>query len=193
MKTCRNGKHQYEKGLRRCPECKRETARAGYHRNLTKSRSEKAAAARRYRNLHGSQNDLVYLRAWRKANRDKVRKLNRRWYLANRERARAKAAEYQKQHPDQVNEYSRRRHAKKKGVSVAAIRQEDLSSLLLAQGGRCRYCKAMLGRDKELDHRIPISRGGAHALENVCWACRDCNRRKGVRPESEFLSELEAA
>lgn len=30
----------------------------------------------------------------------------------------------------------------------------------------------------ELDHIVPISRGGAHSLENSQCACRQCNRRK---------------
>lgn len=44
----------------------------------------------------------------------------------------------------------------------------------------CRYCGAC-GKDVELevDHIIPISRGGKDELSNLKTACWDCNRGKG--------------
>lgn len=38
----------------------------------------------------------------------------------------------------------------------------------------------------ELDHLIPFVRGGSHALDNVCYACRPCHQRKSVRTAEEF-------
>ena len=33
----------------------------------------------------------------------------------------------------------------------------------------------------ELDHRVPISKGGTHLYTNVQCACRDCNGKKSNR------------
>lgn len=84
------------------------------------------------------------------------------------------------------------------------------------QGGRCFYCERALlplsvwkrgspdGRSvidqmrqenpfawfedgiPELDHKIPVSRGGELTRENLCYACRKCNQLKLDRTASEF-------
>lgn len=51
----------------------------------------------------------------------------------------------------------------------------------------CVYCDDVEG-PFELDHRIPWSRGGDHSLENLCVACRDCNRAKYNMTEGEFIN-----
>lgn len=38
----------------------------------------------------------------------------------------------------------------------------------------------------ELDHQIPIARGGNDARDNLCYACRKCNQSKGLRTLAEF-------
>jgi 5-methylcytosine-specific restriction endonuclease McrA len=49
-------------------------------------------------------------------------------------------------------------------------------------GGACHYC----GRRPpevaiEVDHLIPVSRGGTNDFENLVPACRECNRSKGAQ------------
>lgn len=56
--------------------------------------------------------------------------------------------------------------------------------------GPCTYCGALDART--LDHVLPRSRGGSHALSNLVRACRSCNSRKCNRTPAEFLTWLEA-
>lgn len=51
----------------------------------------------------------------------------------------------------------------------------------------CAYCGAA-GVPLEIDHVVPISRGGRHAIGNVVPACVPCNRSKF----NHFLSEWKA-
>lgn len=51
----------------------------------------------------------------------------------------------------------------------------------------CPYCQAKV---KEVDHRVPLSRGGAHALDNLQMLCLQCNRSKGDKLEEEFRQYL---
>lgn len=37
------------------------------------------------------------------------------------------------------------------------------------------------------DHKIPRSRGGTDALDNLALACLSCNSSKGARTDEEFL------
>lgn len=50
--------------------------------------------------------------------------------------------------------------------------------------GECAHCGSphML----TVDHIVPLSRGGAHALHNFQCLCWPCNRKKGSRMEAEL-------
>lgn len=44
------------------------------------------------------------------------------------------------------------------------------------------------GNAPELDHIIPISRGGAHSMDNTQCLCRDCNQLKSNKTMDEHMS-----
>ena len=45
---------------------------------------------------------------------------------------------------------------------------------------RCHWCKATLAFESStLDHRIPLSRGGANTSDNYVLACEPCNKNRG--------------
>ena len=49
---------------------------------------------------------------------------------------------------------------------------------------RCAYCRSsqeLIGALFEIDHIIPLARGGQTVEENLCWCCPLCNRYKGTR------------
>lgn len=85
---------------------------------------------------------------------------------------------------------SHRQRAKKHGQSLDYGLIELLT--LIRVNPQCAYCKMPLSFAFEIDHELPTSRGGAHALWNLCVACERCNRLKcGLsRPEFEELREL---
>jgi hypothetical protein len=85
-----------------------------------------------------------------------------------------------------------RARTKVRKANGAPITAKHLALLLEAQDGRCRYCRVPLGKDKHLDHRVPLSRGGPHEPANVCWSCPSCNLRKATKTETEFM-ERQAA
>lgn len=53
----------------------------------------------------------------------------------------------------------------------------------------CHYCGDWLGEAYELDHMMPLQRGGAHELSNICKACPLCNHRKNRKTEEEFRTD----
>ncbi len=64
-------------------------------------------------------------------------------------------------------------------------------SVFSRDGGRCRYC----GTEEppfELDHMVPVARGGENSLENLVVACKHCNASKGDRLLSELGWSLRA-
>lgn len=57
--------------------------------------------------------------------------------------------------------------------------------------GNCPICGVSL-EDKapEVDHIVPLARGGSHTWDNVACACRKRNQSKGVRLLGEVLVEV---
>ncbi len=53
-------------------------------------------------------------------------------------------------------------------------------------GNRCQYCgKKFDTKDLNLDHVVPLARGGKTTWDNVVCSCLSCNTRKGGRLLSE--------
>jgi len=53
--------------------------------------------------------------------------------------------------------------------------------LLRRDGFRCQYCgKTAEQTELEIDHIIPISKGGSDGYENLITACIDCNQGKSA-------------
>lgn len=56
---------------------------------------------------------------------------------------------------------------------------------------RCEYCQSpmkMSTQRFEMEHIVPVSKGGANTLENLALACRGCNGHKFSKTEG--LDEL---
>jgi hypothetical protein len=83
--------------------------------------------------------------------------------------------------PRAGNNYKR---AKLYGVNYESVNKVDVFE---RDGWRCQICGKLTPKEKrgtkclnapELDHRIPISRGGPHTYSNVQCSCHKCNSIK---------------
>ena len=54
---------------------------------------------------------------------------------------------------------------------------------------RCYYC-GKGGARLQMEHRIPLARGGNNDISNIVPACESCNRRKGIMTDDEFFKLL---
>ena len=68
------------------------------------------------------------------------------------------------------------------------IDREDVLALLAEdQDNRCYYCcRSLIGVQAHIDHKEPLSKGGADSIENYCLACARCNTTKSVRSVETF-------
>lgn len=78
-------------------------------------------------------------------------------------------------------------------AAVPGPTREPLTNYLRAfvfnrDDGRCAYCFIALDKDGlyHIDHRLPVSRGGTNAVENLSLSCPECNLAKGSRTFEEF-------
>lgn len=91
-----------------------------------------------------------------------------------------------------IVEHSRRLRKHRKRASHYGVRYEPINTIAVFErdGWRCQVCGVRTPRSKrgtfadnapELDHRVPMSRGGPHTWDNVQCCCRSCNIKKGNR------------
>lgn len=49
------------------------------------------------------------------------------------------------------------------------------------QRGNCYHCGKALGKSFEIDHIVPLIKGGTNDLSNLCVCHGRCNRKKGAK------------
>jgi 5-methylcytosine-specific restriction endonuclease McrA len=164
-----------------CKVCVSAQRKAYYRENrerisaYNREHYEKNAEARREaRKKHYEENREAVLERQREYHR-------RHWpaiFAANAEYYREKSRRYHAEHPERTREYGARRRAAMAGGSVP---KSVVRGLLKDP---CAYCGST--EDIEIDHIIPLSRGGKHEPDNLAPACRSCNRSKGAKLVSEW-------
>jgi 5-methylcytosine-specific restriction endonuclease McrA len=77
-----------------------------------------------------------------------------------------------------------RRRARMKLARAQRVTQRDIERIGEAQGWRCACgCNAPIRFEYEIDHHVPIARGGLHAVSNLRLLAPRCNARYGARPK----------
>lgn len=107
-----------------------------------------------------------------------------RYYDNNKARIGARHRAYKKANPEIVRNQSRKRRALAGGSLSADIE----SRLFKQQRGRCANCTEKLERF-DLDHIVPLSRGGRNEDLNAQLLCPTCNRRKHAKDPIAFAQE----
>ena len=91
-----------------------------------------------------------------------------------------------------------RKRARQAGVAYEPVNKIKVFD---RDGWRCQICGkntprlrmgGMTTNAPELDHRIPLSKGGGHLYVNVQCACRKCNNDKGNKTEAGQMPMFEA-
>lgn len=111
-----------------------------------------------------------------------------KWYNENIEEARAKMREYARTHPEVMRRGRVRRRLRVGGDEY--LRFDELNALFKQQNGNCWWCGAFVGLEFEVDHRVPVEKGGKHEMGNLVISCVECNRKKGNRPSGVLNGRL---
>lgn len=117
-----------------------------------------------------NENFKKWARSWRDKNREKIRLLDKEFYVENKEKKKF---------------YKHRRRAILRGLSENYSIQ-DIKDLWKEQNGLCYYCGVNLKDDRHIEHKTPISRGGSNTKENLALSCPLCDWRKNNKTEQEF-------
>ena len=142
---------------------------------------------------HNRANARRKARQKRKDNPEKVRSYFRAFqnsryasdpdYAATRKK---RTREYRRSHPEVRSEQSRRRRARKVST-LGNVSRGIKERLRIAQGSRCAFCRTRLtAKTAQLDHIVPLAKGGIHDDLNLQVLCGTCNHRKGAKDPIEF-------
>jgi 5-methylcytosine-specific restriction endonuclease McrA len=123
------------------------------------------------------------VRAWREENREKYLEQNResveRWRKKYPERRDEVARRDYEKHRDRYYVHNRARRARLQDAETFEISEKDLRRIMSAP---CAHCGAP---SDQLDHIIPLARGGSHSVGNLQGLCKSCNAGKRDRLEVE--------
>lgn len=122
-------------------------------------------------------------KAYRAQNRDRLIAASIARYAANGDKIR------EKRRSDEGRAYGRMavhaRRARKMQNGCFPISRRDVARLLERYRHRCAYC-GTTGK-LQLDHVIPIARGGRHSIGNLVPACSRCNGSKHAQFVMEWV------
>lgn len=116
-------------------------------------------------------------RKWRSENKERIKEQYKKWVAKNKEQVREQVRNWQKSKRGKIlcrkNNHKRRALLKN---SLFSLTIKDIDRIFERDIG-CVYCNSLNSR--ELDHIIPISKGGSTIFNNMVLACRYCNCSKG--------------
>lgn len=174
----------------------REARLAAQRKYREKNRERLRAAYAKYvsdPDVH--RRKLEQNRKWRQANPDKGRKYSREHKARNPEKISDYRRAYRKANPEQHRASEAERRALKKGVAASMLcgfsnaYMVTIVQELTTQP--CTYCGAEVGA--EIDHIVPLVRGGLHHPQNLTPACRRCNTSKHTRLLGEWVGQYPCA
>lgn len=161
--------HRWKNGkLGRQPKCK--ACRAQYHYAKGKPRliTLVLPGFRWCGTCRRSLPNDVFSRKGRRCRECAIRKASE-WVVKNNERARSNYCAA-----------SRMRRARQAGAAI--VERVDRAIVYERDGGICNICgEAVRWEEYDMDHVVPLSRGGDHSYANVAVSHASCNRRKHAR------------
>ena len=108
-----------------------------------------------------------------KANREKIKEKSRIWVLNNPEKRAVISARHSKNNRPSKNRDVQKYRALKASNGSSLVTSTE-TSIIVAQP--CTACGKV--GPSEVDHIIPIARGGSHTIGNLMPLCRSCNASK---------------
>lgn len=72
--------------------------------------------------------------------------------------------------------------------SYIMLTAEELRGLWEKQNGLCALTGRQLDENAEIDHILPIAKGGDNSVDNSRWLCRAANQAKHALTDDEFFN-----
>lgn len=124
-------------------------------------------------------------RNWKRENKDTLRELDAKRQRLKRENCREEVRVYGRV----ASSLRRSRVAEAEG----SFTKNDIDNIYRLQNGKCAYfksCHNSLDNGYQIDHIVPLSKGGTNWPRNLQLTCQPCNGSKNAKDPIEFSREL---
>lgn len=129
------------------------------------------------------------MKRWRGRNPEQARAKNRADYAKHREKRVTRSVAWAKENPERYRAIQRNREIRERNAPGGGVSYSQWMAVLDCHEHRCFYCDYN-GSSLQMEHMVPLSRGGWHAPFNVVPACPSCNQRKGSLTAEEFVMRM---
>lgn len=136
--------------------------------------------------LHVETNRIKHAE-YRANNVEKIREMHKLYSLSHREWYNARGRKWSKDHPEERSIYNARRRAKINSASGDGITIKQRQELINSYVHLCVYCGDYIQGNVEIDHIVPLSKGGEHSINNAVPTCRHCNASKNDHSLLHFM------
>jgi 5-methylcytosine-specific restriction endonuclease McrA len=142
-----------------------------------------------------SQEKKEYDKEYCQKNAEKKKQQGKARYKRSRERCMAQAKKWHDEHPLHTRASKMSYKIRQKNGVPEVMSRIRLCNWLIAQDMSCKWCGKDCSDEFEIDHIIPLSKGGPHVESNLAISCHDCNYEKRAQMPDKFLksrSEVES-
>lgn len=155
-----------------------------YEKNKQKLNEGKKARYIEGREIYNANSREDYV-----ANKERYALLSREYHVKNAGRIKEKNKEWRLNNKDKIRNNNFLQKRKRRALTDAPS-DVFLLDVLNKQSAKCAYCQCDIKEQWEIDHKLPVSRGGDNGPHNIHLVCRPCNCRKGTKTHDEFLKRL---
>ena len=161
----------------------------------------------RYGQYKCGQCRRIYLNEWTDRNREQVNKASSKWRMENPEKRQEVIKRYENKNKDErlarrrelyltnsrsLKKYKSDPHIRrgiknKVKAKLFSVSHEkyDSRKIFERDSYKCSYCNSDA---TELDHVLPLSRGGPDIESNLVACCKSCNRKKHNKHPHEWMA-----
>lgn len=157
-----------------------EKSRARYHATKEADKPRRKAYAER-----AKDRIAAYQKAYREANSERLKESFKLHYIKNSAAYIARAKRWDKANPLAKRVYTNRRRSRLRAAEGKHTAVE-LKALMVRQRGKCACCEGSLKPGYDVDHIVPLAKGGSNYITNIQLLCPPCNRSKGAKDPLEW-------
>ena len=177
-----------------CSDCmKQRRKERRYDQKYNQTLKAKANAKRYAQSEKGKLRKQIYQAIWVSQNRERLQELWKKynkmerykaiqkkyWETEKGKKAKAKKDANYRLTPNGRMAKKRIEKKRKYALKDSTLTLAEWEQIKEKHNHLCFYCKKK--KPLEMDHFIPLSRGGQHTKENVVPSCRSCNAKKSNR------------
>ena len=110
---------------------------------------------------------------------------DKRSYEKHKEKRREKSRRWRQENPKAHDAQKGRRRAALRNSRTGPTPHREILRRFGLWGEECAYCGA---HQQEIDHFVPLNKGGAHCIGNIVPCCRSCNASKRDKDAWDWYS-----